>query len=53
MHPISGEGLRAWLAGIAAYRSQITMLFKTQRRMRVAISRYWESMHGVRFWRVE
>jgi LmbE family N-acetylglucosaminyl deacetylase len=52
-HPVSGKGLRAWLVGIAAYSSQITMLFKTSRRMRVAISRYWESMHGVRFWRVE
>jgi LmbE family N-acetylglucosaminyl deacetylase len=49
-HPVSGEGLRAWRAGIAAYRSQITVLFKTPRRMRVAISRYWESRHGVRLW---
>lgn len=51
-YPISGEGLRAWLTGIAAYRSQISMLFKTHRRMRVAISRYWESRHGVRLWHV-
>ena len=49
-YPVSGEGLRAWRAGIAAYRSQISMLFKTPRRMRVAISRYWESRHGIRLW---
>jgi LmbE family N-acetylglucosaminyl deacetylase len=51
-HLVSGESLRAWLAGIAAYRSQIGMLFKTERRMRVAIAHYWESRHGVRLWRV-
>ena len=50
MHRISGEGLRAWLIGIAAYRSQLAMLFKTQRRMRGEMSRYWESRHGVRLW---
>jgi LmbE family N-acetylglucosaminyl deacetylase len=50
IHPVSGAGLRAWRDGIAAYRSQITMLFKTSKRMRVAISRYWESTHGIRLW---
>jgi hypothetical protein len=49
-HRISGNGLRAWRDGIAAYRSQTTMLFKTPKRMRVAISRYWERSHGIRLW---
>ena len=52
IHPVSGDGLRAWRNGIAAYRSQLTMLFKTTRRMRVVISRYWESSHGIRLWHV-
>lgn len=49
-HPVSGEGLRHWLAGIASYRSQISMLFKTRRKMAEEISRYWQSRHAVRLW---
>lgn len=53
IHRVSGDGLRAWMAAVAAHHSQISMLFKTQRRMRQAIARYWESAHGVRLWRGE
>jgi LmbE family N-acetylglucosaminyl deacetylase len=50
-HRVSGDGLRAWMAAIAAHRSQISMLFKTERRMRQSIVRYWQSAHGLRLWR--
>jgi LmbE family N-acetylglucosaminyl deacetylase len=50
-YPVSAQGLHAWIDGISAYRSQVGGLFKTKRRMHVAISRYWESRHGVRLWR--
>ena len=49
-HMVTADGLRAWRNGITTYRSQITMLFKTPSRMRVAISNYWESRHGIRLW---
>jgi LmbE family N-acetylglucosaminyl deacetylase len=51
IHPVSGEGLQAWTAAIAAYRSQVSMLFKTERRMRQAIANYWQRAHGIRLWR--
>ncbi len=49
-HLVTGEGLRAWVEAIAAYRSQIRMLFKTSRGMRWAIARYWQRAGGVFLW---
>lgn len=49
-HAVSGEGLRAWTEAIAAHRSQIRMLFRTERRMRQAIARYWQRVHGLFLW---
>jgi LmbE family N-acetylglucosaminyl deacetylase len=49
---VSEEGLRAWLEGVAAYRSQISSLFKGDGTLADAIHSYWESRRGVRLWRV-
>ncbi len=43
---VSEDGLAAWQDGIAAYRSQILMLFETEDKMREAIRLYWASRHG-------
>lgn len=51
IHRVSGDGLRAWMAAIAAHRSQISMLFKTERRMRQSIASYWQRARGIRLWR--
>lgn len=49
-YPVSAQGFHAWIEGISAYKSQVGGLFKTKRRMHIAISHYWESRHGVRLW---
>lgn len=51
VYPISYEGLHAWQDGIAAYASQISMLFLSQERMRAAICGYWQEYSGIRLWR--
>jgi LmbE family N-acetylglucosaminyl deacetylase len=51
VYPISEMGLDAWQSGIAAYASQILMLFETGEKMQAAIRAYWESQHGIRLWR--
>jgi LmbE family N-acetylglucosaminyl deacetylase len=48
---ISEEGLRAWLDGVAAYRSQISSLYNGEGMLEDAIRSYWQSRHGVRLWR--
>ncbi|RME88694.1 MAG: PIG-L family deacetylase [Anaerolineae bacterium] len=50
---VSGTGLRAWQEGIAAYASQIAVLFESEALMREAIHRYWSEYGGVRLWRNE
>ncbi len=50
LHPVSGEGLHAWMEAIEAHHSQIRMLFKTKRHMRQAIARYWQRTQGVFLW---
>jgi LmbE family N-acetylglucosaminyl deacetylase len=51
VRPVSGFGLRAWQEGIAAYASQIGMLFENPEKMREMILSYWQSNAGIRFWR--
>jgi LmbE family N-acetylglucosaminyl deacetylase len=53
LHPISEKGLEAWQSGIAAYATQMLMLFETVEKMQEAIRAYWENNHGVRLWRAE
>jgi LmbE family N-acetylglucosaminyl deacetylase len=48
---ISEEGLRAWLDGVAAYKSQIDSLYIGEGSLEDAIRAYWESQRGVRLWR--
>jgi LmbE family N-acetylglucosaminyl deacetylase len=50
-YSISDKGLGVWQKGIAAYATQILMLFNTKKRMREVIRLYWESQPGFRLWR--
>jgi hypothetical protein len=47
---VSPEGLRAWQDGIAAYGSQIEILFEDEDRMRALIRDYWMASKGVQLW---
>lgn len=49
--PVSEAGLRSWQDGIAAYRSQILMLFETEEKMRTAIDSHWAESQGTHLWR--
>jgi LmbE family N-acetylglucosaminyl deacetylase len=51
LYPISDKGLGVWQSGIAAYATQILMLFETGEKMQQAIRNYWEDQHAVRLWR--
>jgi len=51
VRPVSEAGLRAWQEGIAAYASQIGMLFENPEKMRELIQSYWQSSAGIRLWR--
>ena len=48
---ISEEGLEAWLAGVAAYKSQVSSLYSGEGTLEGTIRVYWESRRGVRLWR--
>ena len=50
LYPVSEKGLGFWQSGIAAYSTQILMLFETGEKMREAIRIYWESQGGLRLW---
>jgi hypothetical protein len=50
LYPISEKGLGGWQSGIAAYATQIQMLFETGEKMQEAIRVYWEGQHGVLLW---
>jgi LmbE family N-acetylglucosaminyl deacetylase len=50
LHPVSAQGLEAWQNGIAAYASQVPMLFETSEKMQAAIRLYWEDRRGVCLW---
>jgi LmbE family N-acetylglucosaminyl deacetylase len=47
---VSSAGLAAWQDGIAAYESQIPMLFESPEKMREAMAVYGQ--RGVRLWKV-
>lgn len=51
VYPVSGEGLFAWQAGIAAHRSQISSFWPDLGAMESAIESYCYSVGGVRLWR--
>ncbi len=50
LYPISEKGLGVWQNGIAAYASQILLLFETGEKMREAVRLYWETRRGVGLW---
>ncbi|MBA4380868.1 MAG: hypothetical protein C0393_09405 [Anaerolinea sp.] len=51
VQPVSEAGLRAWEAGIAAYTSQIGILFENPEKMREMILSYWQRNAGIQLWR--
>jgi LmbE family N-acetylglucosaminyl deacetylase len=53
VHPISDQGLQAWQDAIAAYTSQMPMLFDPPESMRDAIRNYWQTRHGICLWQEE
>jgi hypothetical protein len=48
--PVTQKGLAAWLDGIAAYKSQIKMLFEAEEKMRETIRAYWADGKNIRLW---
>jgi hypothetical protein len=50
LQPVSQAGLRAWQKGVAAYVSQLGMLFSTEREMRRQVRAYWQGEGGTRLW---
>ena len=47
---VSRSGLKGWLDGISAYKSQIEVLFETDMKMRSDIRGYWSQEKGIRLW---
>jgi LmbE family N-acetylglucosaminyl deacetylase len=47
---VSPEGLHVWQDGIAAYASQIGILFEDEDRMRALIRDYWMASKGLQLW---
>jgi LmbE family N-acetylglucosaminyl deacetylase len=50
LHPVPQESLDAWLAGIAAYASQLGVQFQDEGRMRTLMREYWERQRGLQLW---
>lgn len=48
---VSTQGLRAWLAGVSAYESQLGSLFKDGKTPEAVIRSYWEPRRGICLWR--
>ena len=53
LHTISRSGLSAWQRGVAAYVSQMGMLFGTEPEMRRQIRGYCQGEGGTRLWSSE
>jgi len=49
-HPVSSEGLQAWLNGVSAHASQMLMLFSSEGEMRATFRQYWIVQRGIRIW---
>ena len=47
LYPVSEEGLQAWIAGAAAYQTQMVMVFDTDANMRLSLRTDWETRHGI------
>ncbi|MBI4730702.1 MAG: PIG-L family deacetylase [Chloroflexi bacterium] len=51
LFPVTEAGLSAWLDGIAAYKSQMKILFEAEEKMREAVRIFWADKRGTRLWR--
>ena len=49
-HPITLEGVQAWLDGISAHASQMLMLFSSEGEMRATFRQHWIAQRGIRIW---
>lgn len=50
VHAVSEAGLKSWQDAIAAYTSQIGMLFESPDAMRDQIRQYWSENDGISLW---
>ncbi len=50
VQPVSEAGLGLWQDAIAAYSSQMSMLFESPEVMRAKIRQYWAENKGIRLW---
>jgi LmbE family N-acetylglucosaminyl deacetylase len=50
VHTVSEAGLASWQDAIAAYASQMGMLFDNPEAMRAKIRQYWSENSGIRLW---
>lgn len=50
VHTVSEAGLESWQDAIAAYTSQMGMLFESPEAMRAKIHQYWAENSGIRLW---
>jgi len=50
LYSVSETGLSLWQDAIAAYTSQIEMLFEGEEAMREKIKQYWAENSGIRLW---
>jgi len=53
IHAVSEAGLKSWQEAIAAYTSQIAILFENPARMQEKMRAYWYEHRGIRFWEFE
>lgn len=49
--PLSAPAIDAWLAGIAAYRSQTSSLYRGEGSLEAAVRNYAAHLAGIRLWR--
>jgi len=52
VHTVSEAGLGYWQDAIAAYASQMEMLFESPEAMRAEIRQYWSENSGIRLWSI-
>jgi LmbE family N-acetylglucosaminyl deacetylase len=50
LNRVSEPGLKAWLAAIEAYRSQLSTLFESWELLQAALRAYWSAEGGIRLW---
>ena len=53
VYSVSEAGLKSWQEAIAAYKSQMAVLFEGPELMREKILAYWSEHQGIRFWKFE